>query len=171
MMHSVHSQNISGHSYRGYHIYNDNNDREVDVYNGEQRPVWYVFSGMGSQWPGMGKELMCIPSFSQSLQRCAEALKPLGVDLMDLILNGTNKTFDDVLNSFVSIAAVQVALVDLLTLLEIKPDGIVGHSVGEVGCAYADGTFTAEQTVLAAYWRGKSLKESGLAENMGRFLI
>ncbi|NEU32754.1 acyltransferase domain-containing protein, partial [bacterium LRH843] len=40
--------------------------------------------------------------------------------------------------------------------------GIVGHSVGELGCAYDDGTFTAEQTVLAAFWRGRSILESKL---------
>lgn len=34
------------------------------------------------------------------------------------------------------------------------PDNIIGHSVGELGCAYADGTFTAEQMILSAYSRG-----------------
>lgn len=29
-----------------------------------------------------------------------------------------------------------------------------GHSVGELGCAYADGCFTAEQMILSAYSRG-----------------
>ena len=44
----------------------------------------------------------------------------------------------------------------------IRPDGIVGHSVGELGCAYADGSLTAEETVLAAYYRGKCIKEAKL---------
>ena len=44
----------------------------------------------------------------------------------------------------------------------IIPDGIIGHSVGELGCAYADGCFTAEQTVLAAYSRGRAILESRL---------
>lgn len=51
---------------------------------------------------------------------------------------------------------------DVLTAIGIHPDGIVGHSVGELGCAYADGTFTAEQTVLAAYWRGRCILECKL---------
>lgn len=34
------------------------------------------------------------------------------------------------------------------------PDNIIGHSVGELGCAYADGCFTAEQMILSAYSRG-----------------
>lgn len=41
-------------------------------------------------------------------------------------------------------------------------DGLIGHSVGELGCAYADGALNAEQTVLAAYWRGRSVEEAGL---------
>ena len=32
---------------------------------------------------------------------------------------------------------------------------MVGHSAGELGCGYADGCITAEQTILAAYCRGE----------------
>ncbi|XP_043486066.1 fatty acid synthase [Polistes fuscatus] len=163
IIHDIHADNISGHSARGFEILGNSNIRDVGQYNNTgKRPVWFVFSGMGSQWAGMGKELFCIETFQRSLLRCAEALKPEGVDLINLILHGTNETFKNVLNSFVSIAAIQVALVDLLTLLDIHPDGIIGHSVGELGCAYADGTFTPEQTVLAAYWRGKCILECNL---------
>jgi fatty acid synthase len=55
-----------------------------------------------------------------------------------------------------------VALVDLLTVLGVKPDGILGHSVGELACGYADGCLTAEQTVLAAYWRGRCVQDAKL---------
>ena len=51
---------------------------------------------------------------------------------------------------------------DTLRLMGITPDGIVGHSVGELGCGYADGSLTAEETVLAAYWRGRCIRESNL---------
>lgn len=56
----------------------------------------------------------------------------------------------------------QVALVDVLRTLGIEPDGIVGHSVGELGCAYADGCLTAEETVMSAYWRGRCVSEADL---------
>lgn len=55
-----------------------------------------------------------------------------------------------------------MAIVDLLFSLDIKPDGIVGHSLGELGCGYADGSLTAEETVLAAYWRGRCIAEATL---------
>ena len=51
---------------------------------------------------------------------------------------------------------------DLLETMGIKPDGIVGHSVGEIACAYADGCFTAREAVLAAYWRGQCIKTAKL---------
>lgn len=95
--------------------------------------MWFVFSGMGSQWPGMAKTLMQLPVFAASINRSAAALRPHKMDLIDIITNAPAAAFDDVVNSFVSIAAVQVALVDVLRALEIRPDGIVGHSVGEIG--------------------------------------
>jgi fatty acid synthase len=57
-------------------------------------------------------------------------------------------------------------LVDVLKTLEIEPDGIVGHSVGELGCAYADGCFTAEQMILSAYARGRASVETKLIKGM-----
>ena len=162
MVQDIHAFNIPGHGYRGFQILGETNIREIDEFSGEEKPIWYVFSGMGSQWSGMGRSLLSIDTFQNSLRRCAAALKPEGVDLMNLILHGTNETFENVVNSFVSIAAIQVALVDVLSLIGIEPNGIVGHSVGELGCGYADGGLTAEQTVLAAYWRGRSILESNL---------
>lgn len=87
---------------------------------------------MGSQWPAMACGMMKIPVFKQTIERCAAALKPFKVDLVK-ILSDPTETFENVVNSFISIAAVQVALTDLLLFIGIEPDGIVGHSVGEVG--------------------------------------
>lgn len=167
LLRMVHKDDIPGHRIRGYEILGngDGDDiREVTeiVSQDDKRPVWFVFSGMGSQWPGMGRALLCIETFQRSLRRCADALKPRGVDLMDIIVNSTEERCGNLIESFVSIAAIQVALVDVLTSLDIHPDGIVGHSVGELGCAYADGAFTAEQTILAAYCRGKAVLDSKL---------
>lgn len=159
----IHRANIPGHAYRGYALLGEGNQvREVSQAPGEARPIWYVFAGMGSQWPGMAKDLMKIEAFQNSINKSAAALKPHGINLENIIVNGTEATFENVLNSFVSIAAVQVALTDVLKSLGFEPDGIVGHSVGEIGCAYADGTLTGEQAVLAAYSRGRAILESKL---------
>ena len=59
---------------------------------------------------------------------------------------------------------IQIGLVDLLTSVGIEPDNIIGHSVGELGCAYADGCFTAEQMILAAYSRGVASIETPMIQ-------
>lgn len=52
----------------------------------------------------------------------------------------------------------QVALVDTLSEIGVTADVFVGHSTGELACAYADGGLTAEQTVTCAYWRGRCIE-------------
>ncbi|XP_065219793.1 fatty acid synthase isoform X2 [Planococcus citri] len=164
LLHEVHSEDIPGHIYRGYTILKKESQpepvRHIEYFPGERRPIWFVFAGMGSQWPGMGKDLMKIPVFAESVQKSHQTLKPKGVDLIRIITNNDPKTFDNILNSFVGIAAIQIALVDLLRAIGLKPDGIIGHSVGELGCAYADECFTAEQMILAAYYRGLASLET-----------
>lgn len=110
LTHEIHSKNIPFHYYRGYHVLGDRNAREVEPYNNEKRPVWWVFSGMGSQWVGMGKELMVIKPFAESLRNSHATLKTVGIDLMDLLNNGKNDTYENILNSFVTIAAMQVSV-------------------------------------------------------------
>lgn len=163
LINDIHSKNIGMHNYRGYTVMKDNGDpiREVLEVSAEKRPVCFVYSGMGSQWASMAKEMMQIECFNQSIHRCAEALRSEGIDLVDILTKSDEARFET-LNSFISIAAVQVALTDVLTSMGVIPDHIVGHSVGELGCAYADGCFTPEQTVLAAYWRGKSIQDTDL---------
>ena len=65
-----------------------------------------------------------------------------------------------------NIHCVQIGLVDILRAVGIEPDGIVGHLVGELGCAYVDGCFTAEQMVLAAYYLGRASLETELIEGL-----
>lgn len=63
---------------------------------------------------------------------------------------------------------------DLLKLMGIEPDGMIGHSLGEIGCAYADGAFTLEEAIMVSYWRGKCLLDLKLPKRamaaVGEFL-
>jgi fatty acid synthase len=148
---------IPFHPYRGFTILGANGDtmREVEPVPTAKRPLWFCFAGMGTQWVGMGRDMCRLPVFEKTIRKCSEALVPYGMDLYDLILSGTETECNNTLNAFVAIAAIQVALTETLNAMGIHPDGIVGHSVGELACAYSDGTLTPEQTVSAAYWRGK----------------
>ncbi|XP_028026866.1 fatty acid synthase-like [Bombyx mandarina] len=117
---------------------------------------------MGSQWPGMGAELMEIPIFSASIERCRKALELKGIDIVHIITSTEPGIFNNILNAFVGIAAIQIGLTDILRSLGLIPDNIIGHSVGELGCAYADGCLTAEEMILAAYSRGQASIETNL---------
>ena len=60
------------------------------------------------------------------------------------------------------LSVLQIALIDLLTKIGLQPDGIIGHSVGELACGYADGSLSHSEAILAAYWRGHCIKEANL---------
>ncbi|XP_075725717.1 fatty acid synthase isoform X2 [Rhipicephalus microplus] len=124
----------------------------------EERPLWFVFNGVGSQWNGMARQMLQFEIFAESIRKSHELLKEkFGEDLMDMLISEEPRC-NTIKACFLSIAAVQVALVDMLQALGIQPDGMFGHSVGEISCAYADGGFTAEQVLLCAYWRGRCLE-------------
>ena len=76
--------------------------------NGEPGPVWFVFAGMGTQWHGMGRDLMPLPAFRESILRSAAILAPHGIQLYQLIMQADKLAFEDTINSFVGIAAIQV---------------------------------------------------------------
>jgi fatty acid synthase, animal type len=161
LLHNIQHETTPGHVFRGFGLYEQNKaenavclSKEVQHFTGLKRPLVFIFSGMGSQWCEMGTSLMSIPIFRESINKSHKVMQKQGMDLIN-ILTSTDKTmYDNILHSFVGIAAIQIALVDILRVLGIEPDFIVGHSVGELGCAYADGCFTAEQMIMAAYSRG-----------------
>ncbi len=88
---------------------------------------------MGTQWSGMGRDLMELKLFRQSIEKSTAVLAKYNIDLYKLILSSIPSDLDKPINSFVSIAAIQIALVDCLKAMGVEPDGIVGHSVGELG--------------------------------------
>ncbi|KAJ8912887.1 hypothetical protein NQ315_011210 [Exocentrus adspersus] len=149
----IHKINCEGHRFRGYTILGEKLTREVSQYN-RKRPVWFIYAGMGSQWLGMGQDLMRNETFRSSIMSCAKALKPYNINLEEILSNPKTNVFDDPTCCFSAITAIQVAMTDLLYSLHIMPDGIAGHSLGEVGCSYADGQITREEAVLLAYARG-----------------
>lgn len=161
LVHGTQSEETAGYIFRGFGLFehspNGNAEcltKEVQHYSGVRRPVVWVFSGMGSQWPEMGASLMELPLFKDSILKSHEVLAPYQIDLVKIITTPDTRIFDNILHSFVGIAAIQVAIVDVLRALNLDADHIIGHSVGELGCAYADGCLTSEQMVLAAYSRG-----------------
>uniref|UniRef100_A0A8C2AGS9 Fatty acid synthase n=1 Tax=Cyprinus carpio TaxID=7962 RepID=A0A8C2AGS9_CYPCA len=149
--------------YRGYALIGAQGElTEVQQAQPTPRPLWYICSGMGTQWAGMGRSLMQLPEFRESIQRSDVALKDIGLCVSRLLMDADESTFEDTVHAFVGLAAIQVAQIDMLQKMGLQPDGIVGHSVGELACGYADGSLSHSEAILAAYWRGRCIKEANL---------
>jgi len=118
------------------------------------KPIWFLFPGLGGQWTAMAKALMPIDIFANKIEECAQILKPYDIDLKYLLLCDDERTMSTMTNKFITTTAMQIALTDVLLKLDIIPDGIIGHSFGEIACAFADGCLTTEEAILTSYWRG-----------------
>jgi fatty acid synthase len=56
--------------------------------------------------------------------------------------------------AFVAVVAVHIALVEILATIGIFPTGYLGHSIGELTCAYISGFFSLQETIRCAYRLG-----------------
>lgn len=63
---------------------------------------------MGSQWVKMATDLMEIPVFAEAIYKCHKVLEPKGIDLVNIVTADDEQMFDNILHSFVGIAAIQV---------------------------------------------------------------
>nr|XP_050845903.1 fatty acid synthase-like [Vespula vulgaris] len=164
LLHDIHHKAIPGHLYRGFTITDlkpsDTEVREIECFSGTKKPICFVFTGMDSQWLEMGQALIRLPIFAKSIEKCHSVLKSHKLNIYEILTGKENNLLDNILHSSVGTAAVQIGFVDLLTSMGVLPDYIIGYSVGEFGCAYADGSLTAEETILAAYFQGISVIEA-----------
>jgi fatty acid synthase, animal type len=140
--------------------------KSVQNFSSSKRPIVFVYSGMGSQWLTMGTELMKIPIFEHAIKKCHDVLLPHGINLIEIITSKDPKIFDNILNSFVGINAIQIGITDILNAIGIKPDYIIGHSFGELACSYADNCTTAEETILSSYSRGMTSIETRVIDGL-----
>lgn len=63
---------------------------------------------MGSQWAGMVEGLFQLEPFAKAINRAATVLQDEGIDLLSILNSKDEKTFDNILNSAVSITSMQV---------------------------------------------------------------
>lgn len=74
----------------------------------KKRPVWFILSGIGSQWAGMIEGLLHLEPISNAINRAASVLKEEGIDLLSILNSKDEATFDNIVNSSVSITSIQV---------------------------------------------------------------
>jgi polyketide synthase 2/polyketide synthase 5 len=105
-------------------------------------PVW-VFSGQGSQWPGMGRGLLDTePAFAVALTE----LDPLiateaGFSVLDMVRSGRVPEGAGQIQP--TLFAMQVALASTWRAHGVEPAAVIGHSMGEVAAAVVAGALTA----------------------------
>ena len=123
----------------------------------------FMFSGQGSQYVNMGRELYEYESaFREPLDLCAQhLLKPLGLDLRDLLYpseaeegNAADKLNQTWLTQ-PALFAIEYSLAKWWMWLGIQPSGMVGHSIGEYVAACLAGVFTLEDALSIAAFRGR----------------
>ena len=118
------------------------------------RPLWLLFPGLGGQWPAMAKALMPIKIFADKVEECHQILAEFGVDLKKLLLSEDKSLMSTMTAKFCSTTAIEIALFEVMKAIDITPDGIIGHSFGEIACAYADGCLSTRDAMIVTYFRG-----------------
>ena len=131
-------------------------------------PAVWMFSGQGSQYFGMGRDLYeSEPAFRRAMDECAELLAPaLGLRLTDEIYRERADRFapfDRTLHSSPAIVAMQYATARALRARGYAPDAVLGYSLGEVSAGIVAGALSLEGGLLLAV-RMAELMEADASE-------
>jgi len=122
----------------------------------------FLFSGQGSQYPAMGKELFeAYPEKAKTIIEAAD--KTLDFDLWSLIQNGSA---EELAQTMVSQPA--IFTVSLLALMAAKENGIeyegaAGHSLGEYAAMVASGILTVDEGYIAIKHRADAMDRAAKA--------
>ncbi|MCX4883657.1 type I polyketide synthase [Streptomyces sp. NBC_00847] len=131
--------------------------RHGAVVPAEQRRLLFVYSGQGCQWPGMGRGLLADPTAARVLHHCDVVVQRLaGWSLVDeLVADRAGSRLADTVIAQPAVLAVQAALTEVWRSWGITPDAVLGHSVGEVGAAYAAGAIDLDTALEIVVRRGE----------------
>src|SRR4051794_18868993 len=122
--------------------------------------VW-VFPGQGSQWAGMGRELLdSSPVFAGRIKECAAALEPwTDWSLVDVLRGDTDPAFLDRVDVLQPASfAMMVGLAAVWSSVGVTPDAVVGHSQGEIAAACVAGALSIEDAAKVVALRSRALR-------------
>ena len=138
---------------------------QAAVTRGGRGPVW-VFSGQGSQWAGMGAELLATePVFAATVAE----LEPLigaesGFSVTAAMTAAETVVGIDRVQP--TVFAVQVALAATMKSHGVRPGAVIGHSMGEVAAAVVAGALAPHDAVKVICRRSQLMARIGGAGAM-----
>ncbi|ASU80418.1 type I polyketide synthase [Actinopolyspora erythraea] len=132
----------------------------------ERRPgLAFLFPGPGAQWPGMLREVYDHePVFRDALDHCAERLAPrTGHDIRELLCfsssrdSRASRTLRRTDVAMPAVFAVEYALTRLLDFWNLRPDALLGYSLGECVAACVSGVLGLDDALELVAHRGALL--------------
>ncbi|MBX7434867.1 SDR family NAD(P)-dependent oxidoreductase [Mycobacterium sp. Y57] len=102
----------------------------------------FVYSGQGSQWAGMGRQLLADePAFAAAVTKLEpDFVAEVGFSLHDVLASGRELSGIEQIQPV--LVGVQLALTALWRSYRVEPDAVIGHSMGEVTAAVVAGALT-----------------------------
>ena len=118
----------------------------------------FVYTGMGPQWWAMGRQLYQTEKvFREAVEECDDVFRELsGWSILDEML--ADERLSRIARTDIAQPAnvvLQIGLTRLWRSWGVHPDGVLGHSVGELGAAYASNALSLRDTMLVAFQRSR----------------
>lgn len=132
----------------------------LGVHDGAPRGrIGFVFSGQGSQWSGMGVELMeRAPEFAATIEACDAAVAGVLDRPISRILGDRDIDEAPVDEIQPALVAFQIALARQLEAWGLVADAFVGHSMGEVSAACVAGAISIPDAMRIVTTRSRLLR-------------